>query len=87
MRDFPDTFTWGAATASYQIEGAWQHGGKGLSVWEPAAGNHLMADVLREDDFYRYDHRLIWHQIGRLIDLEECLAASERSEQIEPRVG
>ncbi len=37
MLDFPDTFTWGAATASYQIEGAWQHGGKGLSVWDAFA--------------------------------------------------
>ncbi|RPH67127.1 MAG: replicative DNA helicase [Burkholderiales bacterium] len=27
-----------------------------------------VADVLREDDFYRYDHRLIWHQIARLIE-------------------
>ncbi|HEY0877053.1 MAG TPA: replicative DNA helicase [Zeimonas sp.] len=27
-----------------------------------------VADLLREDDFYRYDHRLIWHQIGRLIE-------------------
>jgi replicative DNA helicase len=27
-----------------------------------------VADVLREDDFYRYDHRLIWQQINRLIE-------------------
>ncbi len=27
-----------------------------------------VADLLREDDFYRYDHRLIWHQVGRLIE-------------------
>jgi len=27
-----------------------------------------VADVLREEDFYRYDHRLIWHQISRLIE-------------------
>ncbi|MCO5099543.1 MAG: replicative DNA helicase [Burkholderiaceae bacterium] len=27
-----------------------------------------VADLLREDDFYRYDHRLIWHHIGRLIE-------------------
>ena len=27
-----------------------------------------VADVLREDDFYRHDHRLIWHQIARLIE-------------------
>jgi replicative DNA helicase len=27
-----------------------------------------VADVLREEDFYRYDHRLIWQQISRLIE-------------------
>jgi len=27
-----------------------------------------VADTLREDDFYRHDHRLIWHQIARLIE-------------------
>ena len=26
-----------------------------------------IADLLREEDFYRYDHRLIWRQIARLI--------------------
>jgi replicative DNA helicase len=27
-----------------------------------------VADVVREEDFYRYDHRLIWSQIARLIE-------------------
>lgn len=27
-----------------------------------------VADLLREQDFYRYDHRLIWQQIARLIE-------------------
>tara|TARA_R100000027_G_scaffold67501_1_gene66577 strand:+ start:1215 stop:2618 length:1404 start_codon:yes stop_codon:yes gene_type:complete len=31
---FPKNFTWGAAAASYQIEGAWQADGKGESVWD-----------------------------------------------------
>jgi beta-glucosidase len=31
---FPDGFTWGAAAASYQIEGAATEDGKGLSVWD-----------------------------------------------------
>lgn len=31
---FPKDFTWGAATSSYQIEGAWLAGGKGLSIWD-----------------------------------------------------
>jgi len=31
---FPSDFVWGAATASYQIEGAAYEDGKGLSVWD-----------------------------------------------------
>ena len=31
---FPDKFAWGAAAASYQIEGAAWDDGKGLSVWD-----------------------------------------------------
>jgi beta-glucosidase len=37
MKTFPNDFVWGAATAAYQVEGAWQTAGRGPSIWDAFA--------------------------------------------------
>lgn len=44
---FPANFLWGTATASYQIEGAWNEDGKGESIWDRFS--HTPGKVLNGD--------------------------------------
>ena len=45
--EFPQDFIWGAATASFQIEGAWDQDGKGESIWDRF--NHQPYRILNGD--------------------------------------
>ncbi|MEI7767202.1 MAG: GH1 family beta-glucosidase [Phycisphaerae bacterium] len=56
---FRKDFVWGVATASYQIEGAWDADGKGPSVWDmlvrkPDAINHGSTGDVACDHYHRY---------------------------------
>jgi beta-glucosidase len=45
---FPNNFIWGAATAAYQIEGAWNEDGKGESIWDRFS--HTPGKVFNNDN-------------------------------------
>jgi beta-glucosidase len=56
---FPADFVWGAATASYQIEGAAQDGGRGESIWDrfcatPGRVRNGDSGAVACDFFHRY---------------------------------
>src|SRR5262245_8850904 len=58
-RKFPQGFHWGVGTSSYQIEGAWNEDGKGLSIWDTYAhtpGNITNNDTgdVANDHYHRY---------------------------------
>ena len=60
-RSFPSRFVWGAATASYQIEGAWDEGGKGESIWDRFS--HTPGHVVNGDmGDVACDHYHRWHE-------------------------
>ena len=67
MIRFPNDFVWGTATASYQIEGAWLEGGKGLSIWDafthtPGKINNGDTGDIACDFFHNYKER-VWLEI------------------------
>src|SRR5574338_255783 len=56
---FPQDFSWGTATASYQVEGAVNEGGRGESVWDRFSheeGRILNGDTgdVTSDQYHRY---------------------------------
>ncbi len=56
---FPQGFLWGAATAAYQIEGAWNEDGKGESIWDrfshtPGKVHNGETGDVADDHYHRY---------------------------------
>jgi len=63
---FPADFLWGAATASYQIEGAWDADGKGESIWDRFS--HTPGKVVNNDTGdVACDHYHRWGEDVRLM--------------------
>ena len=59
MTVFPKNFVWGAASASYQIEGGIQEGGRGESIWDrfshtPGKIRNGDTGDLAADSFHRW---------------------------------
>lgn len=58
--EIPKEFLFGASTSAYQIEGAWNVDGKGISIWDEALHNH--PEVIKDrtnadvtiDSYHRY---------------------------------
>nr|CAD7399330.1 unnamed protein product [Timema poppensis] len=62
---FPDGFMIGAATAAYQVEGAWNASGKGENIWDHMVHTHpeWIDDNSNADDtsnsYYHYDEDIV----------------------------
>lgn len=69
-KHFPEGFIWGAATASYQIEGAWNEDRRGESVWDRFShtpGKVLNGDTgdIACDHYHRYKEDIaLMKQLG-----------------------
>jgi beta-glucosidase len=59
MLRFPDGFLWASATATVQVDGAWNEGGKGESIWDRFASDPAHIDdrsrpVVTCDHYHRF---------------------------------
>ena len=76
IKQFPEGFLWGGATAANQFEGGWNEGGKGWSVAD-CARSHLDVDV---QDYQKQNETL-------LADVKEAMAHPEDLKHYPKRHG
>jgi len=80
ISSFPDDFLWGAATASYQIEGAAGQDGRGESVWDrfcatPGKVRNGDSGEVACDFYHRYgDDVALMRELG--LDMARTAAAA-----------
>ena len=57
-RQFPKDFFWGASTAAYQIEGAYDEDGRGMTIWDTFTAQGKIMDgssaKVACDHYHRY---------------------------------
>src|SRR5690606_17257317 len=72
MLSFPKGFQWGVATSAYQIGGAWDEDGKGLSIWDTYA--HTPGNIANDDNGdVANDH---YHRYAQDVALMEGIGAT-----------
>lgn len=65
---FPKEFLWGAASAAYQVEGAYNEDGKGMGIWDALSAGHVVhgdTGNVACDHYHRYKEDIaIMKQMG-----------------------
>ena len=67
---FPEDFIWGASTSSYQIEGAYDVDGRGLSIWDTFCHNDPKHIVDRSNGDIACDHyHRVLSDVGLMVEM------------------
>lgn len=54
LKEFPENFLWGASTSAYQVEGAWNEDGKGMSVQDLHEPENIADFKIASDHYHRW---------------------------------